>query len=107
MRVVLERPSASFPLQRLAELYRARDGKLDALVADLESQVGAKGPSAFSAQLVLGGLYRFHGQFDRAKTTFEAAIGGRPESGEARLALASFQEFRGDTAGAKTAYEAA
>ncbi|NRA33477.1 MAG: HEAT repeat domain-containing protein [Polyangiaceae bacterium] len=107
MRVVLERPSASFPLQRLAELYRARDGKLDALVADLESQVGAKGPSAFSAQLVLGGLYRFDGQFDRAKTTFEAAIGGRPESGEARLALASFLEFRGDKAGAKTAYEAA
>ena len=35
-RVVLSQPGAAFPLQRLAQLYRDKDGTLKALVADFE-----------------------------------------------------------------------
>src|SRR3954467_15716619 len=31
----LAQPGAEFPIQRLVELYRERDGKLDALIAEL------------------------------------------------------------------------
>src|SRR4051794_2144942 len=35
-KIVLAQPGSPFPLQRLAQLYRDRDGKLAAMVADFE-----------------------------------------------------------------------
>ena len=38
--IVLKQPSASFPLERLAELYRQRDGNLDKLIEAFEHRTG-------------------------------------------------------------------
>jgi len=43
-RAVLAQPGAPFPLQRLAQLVRERDGKLAAVVTDFERRAAQAGP---------------------------------------------------------------
>src|SRR5258708_1666091 len=40
-KALLSNPTSGFPLQKLSELYRARDGNLDGLVKDFEARVAA------------------------------------------------------------------
>ncbi|MBX3182947.1 MAG: HEAT repeat domain-containing protein [Polyangiaceae bacterium] len=98
--IVLKQPGAQFPLQRLAQLYRERDGDLEQLIKELEKLAQGSGERGFNARVALAGAYRQDGRFDRAIETYEAAIQARPKSHVARLALAHLLQDRGDKAGA-------
>jgi tetratricopeptide (TPR) repeat protein/HEAT repeat protein len=102
--IVLAQPSAPFPLQKLAELYRARDGNLEQLIKDFEQRVDGKHQTALVA---LGGIYRQAGQPDRARGAFEKAIALEPGDAQARLALARLLEDQGDKAQAWARYSEA
>jgi tetratricopeptide (TPR) repeat protein/HEAT repeat protein len=104
-RVVLAQPGAAFPLQRLAQLYRDKDGSLKALVADFEQRANAPGaPDSYAATVALAGIYKLDGRPDEAITLYERAIALRPGDAAARLALAHALQDRGDPA-ARTSYE--
>ncbi|MEZ4373075.1 MAG: HEAT repeat domain-containing protein [Polyangiaceae bacterium] len=105
--IVLKQPGAQFPLQRLAQLYRERDGKLDKLIEDLEKLAEGKGKKAYNAKVALAGIYRQDGQMDRAVSTYEAAIAERPKDHVALIALAQLLQDRGDKAGAFDRFEKA
>jgi predicted Zn-dependent protease len=103
----LAQPGAEFPIQRLLELYRERDGKADALIAELERRAAAKGPDRYAALLALAGVERLEGQLDRALESYERAAAEQPKSVAAELAIARLLEQRGDRAGARTRLERA
>ena len=63
--IVLAQPGAEFPLDRLTQLYRERDGNLDKLLAELAERV-AKDPTPYSALVALGGVYKKDAQPERA-----------------------------------------
>src|SRR5262245_40519860 len=52
-RVALAQPGAPFPLQRLAQLYREKDGSLANLVADFEKRAAAAGTEQYAATITL------------------------------------------------------
>ena len=91
--VVLKQPSAPFPVERLAQLYRQRDGTLDKLIEAFE-QRAADGQRA--ARVALGSIYRLAGKPDLAVRAFKAAIASKPEDPSARAALARLYEDRGE-----------
>jgi Flp pilus assembly protein TadD len=106
-RIVLSRPGDPFPLQRLAQLYRDRDGKLGALVSDLEARAAQSGPDQYAATVALGGVEKLDGRPEDAARTFEHAVELRPADPSALLALAHLLQDRGDAAAARTRYEQA
>jgi len=103
--IVLQQPGASFPLQRLSELYRERDGNLGKLIEDFEKRAGQ--PDQWNALVALAGIYKQDGQHDRAVATYEKAIAQKPNDPTALMALANLLSDRGDKAGALKKYEAA
>ncbi len=104
-KVVLAQPGAAFPLQRLAQLYRERDGKLDALATDFDKRAQAGGDGAYAATVTLAGIYKIQGRADEAIRAFERAIALRPGDPSALLALARAQQDRGDATAARAHYE--
>jgi tetratricopeptide (TPR) repeat protein len=102
--IVLGQPSAPFPLQKLTELYRARDGNLDHLIEDFEQRAAGNHQAALVA---LGGIYRQAGDPGRAREAFEKAIALGPGDAEARLALARLFEDQGNKAQAWSRYSEA
>src|SRR5690606_268395 len=100
----IDQPSAPFPLQRLAQLYRERDGDLKKLVADFEQRASAPGDS-WPAKVVLAGVYKQDGRYDDAVKAYEAAIAERPKDPSALMALAQLYADRGDKAKARARYE--
>lgn len=105
--VVLAQPGATFPLQRLAQLYRERDGNLQQLLAEFEKRAEAPGPERFHALIALAGLYRQDAQPERAMATYERALAEQPKSALALLAVAAVLNERGDKAAALQRYEQA
>jgi cellulose synthase operon protein C len=105
--IVMAQPGAPFPLQRLSELYRERDGKLDALIADFEKRAAQPGPSQWNALVALAGIFRQDGRHEQAITTYERAIAQQPKSPIALMALAQLLTDRGDKAGARKRFEQA
>ena len=105
--IVLAQPGAPFPLQRLAELYRERDGKLDALIADFEKRAAQPGPAQWNALVALAGIYRQDGNQEKAIATYERAIAEQPKNPIALIALAQLLVDRGDKAGARKRFEQA
>jgi tetratricopeptide (TPR) repeat protein len=105
--IVMSRPHEAFPLQKLTELYRQRDGKLDALVAEFEKRAAKKGPDQFNARLALSGIYVHAGRKADAQAILEKAIADKPKQSQARLLLARLSEAKGDHATARAHYEAA
>lgn len=105
--IVLSQPSAPFPLQRLAQLYRERDGNLKKLVEEFEKRAAAPGPDAWAAKVALAGIYKQDGRYDDAVKTYEAAIAERPKEPTAILALAQLAADRGDKPVARAQYEKA
>ncbi|HEX6766441.1 MAG TPA: tetratricopeptide repeat protein, partial [Polyangiaceae bacterium] len=103
----MAQPGADFPVERLVELYRERDGKTDALVAELERRAAAPGPERYAALLALALVQKLDGQLDRALATYERAAAERPTSPAADMAVARLLEQRGDRAGARARYERA
>ncbi len=106
-KIVLAQPGAPFPLQRLAQLYRDRDGKLDALVHDLEARVAQPGPEQYAATVALAGVDKLDGRPDAAILAYQIAAGQKPTDPVAFLALAHLYQDRGDVGPAKTHFERA
>ena len=107
MGVALAQPGADFPVERLVELYRERDGKADALVAELERRAAQPGGERYAALLALALVRKLEGQLDQALATYERAAAEHPTSPAADLAVARLLEQRGDRPGARTRYERA
>lgn len=103
--IVLAQPGAPFPLQRLAELYRERDGNVEKLIADFEKR--AEAADGWNAQVALAGIYKQDGQHARAIATYEKAIAQKPSEPTAIMALANLLSDRGDKTAAVARYEAA
>ncbi|HZO13498.1 MAG TPA: tetratricopeptide repeat protein, partial [Polyangiaceae bacterium] len=105
--VLLSRPHETFPLQKLGELYRQRDGKLDKLIEDFEKKAAATGPDQLNAKLALAAVYVYAGKKDSAKKLLEQAVKDKPKLEMPRLLLARLAEEDGDKTGARQHYEAA
>ncbi|MGH7437957.1 MAG: tetratricopeptide repeat protein, partial [Polyangiaceae bacterium] len=106
-RVVLSQPGATFPLQRLAQLYRERDGNTAKLIADFEGRAAQAGADPYAALVALAGLYKIDGRVDDAISVYERAVALRPNDATAVLALAQLHADRGDAAPARTLFEQA
>ncbi|MDF3066857.1 MAG: hypothetical protein K0R38_2458 [Polyangiaceae bacterium] len=104
--IVLAQPGAEFPLERLTQLYRDRDGNLEKLVAELSARV-AKESQPYSALVALGGVYKKDAQPERAIASFEQAIGKEPQNPIGLLSLAHLYADRGDKAAARARFEQA
>ena len=63
-RVVLSQPGSPFPLQRLAQLYRDKDGNLGGLVTDFEQRAAQSGPDQYPSTVTLAGIYKIDGRQD-------------------------------------------
>ena len=106
--IVLAQPGAIFPLQRLAQLHRDRDGNLKKLLEELERRAADKdSKEAWAARVALAGVFKLDGRFDDASKAYESAIADKPGEAQVRLALAELRRERGDKDAAKTQYEAA
>jgi cellulose synthase operon protein C len=106
-RAVLAQPGAPFPLQRLAQLYRDRDGQIGKLVADFESRAAGTGPDQYAATVSLAGLYKIDARTTDAISTYERAIALKGNDPSAILALAHLREDMGDLTPARDEYERA
>jgi cellulose synthase operon protein C len=106
-KIVLAQPGVPFPLQRLAQLYRDRDGNLTALVADFQKRAAQAGAEQYAATVALAGIQKLDGRADDAIKTYEAAIAQKAGDPTATLALAHLLADRGDAAGARARYEQA
>ncbi|HEY6463310.1 MAG TPA: tetratricopeptide repeat protein, partial [Polyangiaceae bacterium] len=106
-RVALSQPGAAFPLQRLAQLYRDRDGNIAKLVTDFEGRASQAGADQYAATVALAGLYKIDGRANDAITTYEKAIALKGNDPTALQALAHLYQDRGDMAQARATYEKA
>jgi cellulose synthase operon protein C len=106
-RVVLSQPGAAFPLQRLTQLYRERDGNIVKLVTDFEGRAAQAGPDQYAATVSLAGLYKLDGRGPEAVAAYERAIALRGNDATAIVALALLHQDRGDLAPARARYEQA
>lgn len=106
-RIVLAQPGQAPPLQRLAQLYRERDGNLKALVADFEARVAKGGDDVYAARVTLAGVYKLEGRDADAVAMLEAAIAEKKNDPIAKLTLARLLQDRGDVAAARRQYEEA
>jgi tetratricopeptide (TPR) repeat protein len=105
--IVLSQPSQPFPLQRLGQLYRERDGNLKKLTDEFEKRAKTAGPDQWAARVALAGIYKQEGQYDLAVQTYQAAIADKPKEPGAMLALGQLQADRGDKAAARGQLEQA
>jgi cellulose synthase operon protein C len=105
-RVVLAQPGSPFPLQRLAQLYRDRDGNIAGLIKDFETRAAADS-DAYAATVTIGGIYKIDGRGDDAIKAYDKAIVLKPKEPAALLAVARLLQDRADLNGAKTRYEQA
>lgn len=105
--ILLDKPDAAFPLQKLTELYRERDGNIDKLTADFEARAGATGPKQFNSRIVLAGIYIHGRRHDDAKRLLEEAVTARPNESTPRLMLARLAERAGEQTLQRTQLEAA
>jgi tetratricopeptide (TPR) repeat protein/HEAT repeat protein len=103
--IVLAQPTSPFPLQRLAQLYRERDGNLKGLVAEFEKRASDSGPDQWTAKTVLAAVYLQDGRIEDATKTYDSIIAARPKDPLPRLALAQLARDRNDAATAKHHYE--
>lgn len=106
-KVVLAQPGAPFPLQRLAQLFRDRDGNVSALEDALKVVAARPGPDQYAATIALAGVYKLDGRPEAAIAGYEEAIAQRPTSPVAILALARLLEDRGDLAPSRSNFERA
>jgi len=98
-------PGADFPLERLAQLYRQRDGNLDALTRRFEELAARGGEAGRRAALTLGGVYARAGDKARAESSYEAVLRDEPGSTLAARELSELLAERGDKAGARARLE--
>lgn len=103
---ILERdPGAEFPLERLAQLYRQRDGNLDALIAHFETRAQAPDAAGRRARVSLAGVYLHAGAPAKAEALYERALAEDPRDEVAARKLAQLLAERGDHRGARARLE--
>ena len=105
--LVLARPGEPFPLERLVDLYRGRDGNLDRLVAEFTARANKPGEGHYAAQVALAGVLEKDAQGPAAISAYERAIAEAPKNPVAILALGRLLEAQGDKAGARSRFEEA
>jgi cellulose synthase operon protein C len=105
--IVLSQPGATFPNQKLAQLYRERDGNLKKLIEEFEKRAADGSSDAWNAKVALAGFFRQDARPKDAIAAYEAAIAEKPKESGPVLALAQLLQDQGDVAGAKERYEAA
>ncbi len=105
--IVLAQPGSPFPLQRLAQLYRERDGNLKKLIEELEKRAAGTGDDAWPAKVALAGVLKQDGKYDEAITAYESAIAAKPKESAPVMALAQLEFDRGDKKAARGHYEKA
>ena len=105
--IVLSQPGEAFPLERLAQLHRERDGNLAKLIAALEERAASQGPDQWSAKLALAGAHRLDGKPQEAMRLYREAIEEKPKHPAPRLALAELLQSQGERQAAREQYEAA
>lgn len=105
-KAVLAQPGSEFPLRRLAELARKRDGNLEVLLSEFEARARREGAGQYNALVALAGLYEQAGRFEDAASTYERATRLQPQGTLAPIARARLLERGGDPAGARALYEA-
>jgi tetratricopeptide (TPR) repeat protein len=105
--IVLTQPSQPFPIQRLAQLYRERDGNLKKLVEDFEKRVAAGGADAWAAR----SRWRASTSRTRASTTPSRHVRGHRRQAQGALghpgARRSSRPIAATRPGARAHYEAA
>ncbi len=80
-------PRETFAFQRLLDLYRERDGNVDALVRELEAEVERE-TDAFAARMLLGHVYKAQGRVAEARRLYEQAAALRTDDPAPLLAMA-------------------
>ncbi|HVH46680.1 MAG TPA: tetratricopeptide repeat protein [Labilithrix sp.] len=104
-KIALAQPGVAFPLQRLAQLYRDKDGNLAGLVKDFEARAAQSGAEQYAATVSLAAIYKVDGRPEDAIKTYEKAIALKNSDPVALVALAHLLQDRGDVAGARKRYE--
>lgn len=99
--IVEREPGAEFPLERLAQLYRQRDGNVDALVKHFEAAAARPGDAGRRAQLSLAGALVHARQPARAEAIYEALLAADPRQELAARRLAQLLADRGEKARAR------
>jgi cellulose synthase operon protein C len=99
--IALSQPGVDFPLTRLAQLYRERDGNLEALIRRLREAGEKSGPEQWNALVGLAGALKLDGQHERAIATYRQAIQARPADPRALLALSALLNDRGEKSEAR------
>ncbi|MEY4547260.1 MAG: hypothetical protein RL685_3455 [Pseudomonadota bacterium] len=94
-------PGAEFPLERLVQLYRQRDGNLSALVQQLEALAARPDAAAQRARLTLAGVYVHAGDSARAEALYAALLATDPSARVPAQRLAQLLAKRGDVRGAR------
>lgn len=105
--IVMAQPGATFPNQKLAQLYRERDGNLKKLIEEFEKRAGDGTADAWNAKVALAGFFRQDARPKEAIATYEAAIAEKPKESGPLLALAQLLHDQGDSPGARKRYEEA
>lgn len=106
-KIVLAQPGSPFPLQRLAQLFRDRDGSIANLVTDFERRAAQPGAEQYAALVGLAGLYKLDGRTGDVLTTLEKAVALKGDDTAALVALARAHQDRADIPAARARYEQA
>lgn len=92
---VLQQPGVLFPLQRLGELYRQRDGNLEAFRADFEKRLTTS-PNSLPVLLALAWIAEGEGDRVKAEQLLQQAHASSAKHAAPLLALANSREASGD-----------
>jgi len=99
-------PRKTFAFQRLLDLYRERDGNIDAFAAELRAEVDADA-QAYAPRMLLGHVLDAQGQGAEAGRLYAEAAELRPDEAAPHLGLGALRQAAGDGAGATAAFRAA
>jgi len=94
-------PGAEFPLERLVQLYRQRDGNLNALIHHYEPLAAQKDAAGQRARLTLAGVYLHAGDNARAEALYAELLAADPTARAPAQRLAQLLAKRGDLRGAR------
>lgn len=106
-RAVLEAdPRESFAFHRLLDLYRERDGNIDALVTELEQRV-ADEPEAFAPRMLLGHIQKAQSRNEDALGHYRRAAELRPNDPAPHQAIGAIHRAADRPAEARASFERA
>ena len=97
--IALQQPGVPFPLQRLGELYRERDGNLNGLKAEFEKRLTAT-PDSLALLMALSWVHETDGAAEEAVTLLNRAHTAHPKHPAPLVALANLAEAKDDDSAA-------